>query len=463
MSTAGWRSDLAAVPFINGVASDRPALRDDVGNDWLTYGELADRARDFAAQMVGPRALVFLYARNNASSVVALLGALASGHAVALFDPNLSPEARAALEAIYRPAWVVGPDCGALDNPAGEGPLHPDVALLLSTSGSTGSAKLVRLTLAAMEANAAGIAQVLEIGGDDVAAGYLPLHYSYGLSVLTSHLMSGARIRLTDMGLTDRAFWPAMREAGITHMPGVPFHHQIMLKLGLKRLNLPHLRTLTQAGGALDPALRAQAHQYMASIDGRFYVLYGQTEAAPRIATLQHNDFPAAPSSVGTALPGCRIEIVDPDADGRGEVVFYGPNVMLGYANSRDDLGRGDDMKGRLPTGDVGFLDAAGRLTLTGRVKRMGKIFGLRVNLDEVEMLVNALAPAAVTQAGEALTVHVATTGDAAADDTLTKAVLARLRERYTVPPSGYRVRIVDTIPRTERSKIDYLALEAQT
>lgn len=454
---------MAALPFIDGIAPDRPALLDDAGGDWLSYGALAGLARDWAGRMAGPRGVVFLYALNDAGSVAALLGALAAGHAVALFDPNLSEEARAGLEATYRPAWVVGPGAGALAHPAGEGPLHPDVAVLLSTSGSTGSAKLVRLTLAAMQANAAGIAEVLHIGGDDVAAGYLPLHYSYGLSVLTSHLIRGARIRLTDMGLTDRAFWPAMREAGITHMPGVPFHHQIMLKLGLKRLNLPTLRTLTQAGGALDPALRAQAHDFMAATGGRFFVLYGQTEAAPRITTLQHEDFPAAPRSVGTALPGCRIEILDPDAEGRGEVVFHGPNVMLGYAESRDDLGRGDDMGGRLPTGDVGFLDAEGRLTLTGRVKRMGKIYGLRVSLDEVEMLANTLGPAAVTQTGDALTVHIATTGDAAADETLAQAILARLRERFTVPPAGYRTRIVPAIPRTERGKIDYPALEAQT
>jgi acyl-CoA synthetase (AMP-forming)/AMP-acid ligase II len=181
------------------------------------------------------------------------------------------------------------------------------------------------------------------------------------------------------------------------------------------------------------------------------------------MTTLQHDDFPIAPRSVGTALPGCRIEILDPDTEGRGEVVFYGPNVMLGYAESRDDLCRGDDMNGRLTTGDVGFLDAADRLTLTGRVKRMGKIFGLRVSLDEVEMLANTLGPAAVTQTGEALTVHIATTGDASADEALTHAILALLRERFTIPPAGYRTRIVDAIPRTDRGKIDYPALEAQT
>lgn len=450
------------MPFIEGVTPERPALLDDAGGGWLTYGELAGLAQHWASRMSGPRGLVFIYAANDRNSVGAMIGALAAGHAVALFDPHLSEATRTALEAAYRPAWVVGPGAGLLPHPGNLGHLHPDLAVLLSTSGSTGSAKLVRLTLGALEANAAGISEVLQISGEDVAAGHLPLHYSYGLSVLTSHLVRGARVRLTDMRLTDRAFWQAMRDASVTHMPGVPFHYQIMLKLGLKRLNLPSLRVLTQAGGALDPELRRHAHDFMQATGGRFFVLYGQTEAAPRMTTLRHEDFPGAPRSVGTALPGCRLEIRDPDANGHGEVIFYGSNVMLGYAESRDDLVRGDEMGGRLPTGDIGVLDDMGRLTLTGRVKRIGKLFGLRINLDEVEMLTNCVAATAITQIGDALTVHILTTGDAAADQALKQTIEARLQERFTVPPTSYRFRFVSVIPRTERGKTDYSALEAQ-
>ena len=453
---------MAALPFIDGVAPERPALVDDAGDGWLSYGELVELAQDWAFRMAGPRGLMLLYARNDRSSVGAMIGALSAGHAVALFDPNLPEVARARLEATYRPTWVVGPEPGLLAHPGGRGRLHPELALLLSTSGSTGSAKLVRLTLGAMQANAAAIGEVLQIGGEDVAAGHLPLHYSYGLSVLTSHLARGARIRLTDMRLTDRAFWPAMREAAITHMPGVPFHHQIMLKLGLRRLNLPSLRTLTQAGGALDSELRQQLYDFMQATGGRFFVLYGQTEAAPRMTTLQHTDFPAAPRSVGAALPGCRIEIRDPDPNGHGEVVFFGPNVMLGYAQSRDDLACGDEMGGRLPTGDIGVLDDMRRLTLMGRVKRVGKLYGLRINLDEVEMLSNSVAATAITQTGDALTVHIVTTGDPAADEALKQAILARLQDNFTVPPTSYRFNFAPAIPRTERGKIDYSALEVQ-
>lgn len=454
---------MTTLPFIGGIAPERPALLDDSGGDWLTYSEISQRAADWASRLAGPRGVAFLYAHNDIDSVTALIGALAAGHAVALFDPKLPADARADLEKKYQPAWVVGPEPGKLTHPAGEGPLHPDVAILLSTSGSTGSAKLVRLTRHAVEANAAGIAEVLHICDRDVAAGYLPLHYSYGLSVLTSHLISGARIRLTELSLTSREFWPEMRRADITHMPGVPFHHQIMIKLGLSRLNLPNLRVLTQAGGPLDPELRWQAYNFMRETGGQFFVMYGQTEAAPRMTTLQHEDFHLAPQSCGTALPGCRIEISNPDSIGQGEVIFHGPNVMLGYAESREDLGRGDEMGGRLPTGDIGVLDATDRLTITGRVKRAAKLFGLRISLDEVEMLTNTFASSAVTQCGEVLVVHLVTTGSTSADEALKQRILARLHDRFTIPHNSYEIRIVPAIPRTERGKTDYAALTAPT
>lgn len=436
---------------------------DDAGNDWLSYGELSDLAQGWATRISGPRALVFLYIRNDIDSVAALIGALSAGHAIALCDPRLPLSARRGLEEAYRPTWVIGPDSALVTHPDCGGPLHPGLAVLLSTSGSTGSAKLVRLTLGAIHANAEAIGKVLHIDHTDVAAGHLPLHYSYGMSVLSSHLARGARIRLTEMGFTDRSFWPAMRVAGVTHMPGVPFHHEIMLKLGLERINLPSLRSLTQAGGSLDLDSRRRAHEYMESVGGRFFVLYGQTEAAPRMTTLQHDDFEAAPQSVGKPLPGCRIEIREPDSNGHGEVIFYGPNVMLGYAQSREDLATGDEMVGQLPTGDVGYLDDAGRLTLIGRAKRMGKLYGLRINLDEVEMLASASSAAAVTQRGDALTFHVTTTGEATADEVLKQAILNQLRERFTLPPSSYQFRFIAEVPRTERGKIDYLRLDAQT
>lgn len=451
---------MTGLGLIDDIAPHRSALLDDTGGTWLTYGELAHQAHTWAARLGGPRALAVLYPRNDCVSVAAILGALSAGHAVALFDPNLPVQSRARLETAYRPGWMIEPSLDSVRRSADRVALHPDLDLMLSTSGSTGSAKLVRLTGAAILANAKAIGEVLGIGADDVAAGHLPIHYSYGLSVLTSHLARGARIRLTRMGLTDKAFWPAVREAEVTHMPGVPFHHQVMLKLGLERLRLPSLRTLTQAGGPLDVELRWQAYRSMQQLGGSFFVMYGQTEATARMTTLADADFPAAPDSVGRPLPGCRVEIRNPDPDGRGEVVFHGPGVMLGYAESWADLARGDDLGGCLHTGDVGALDDTGILTLFGRLSRVRKLFGLRVNLDEVQTAAAAFGVSAVTLAEEGLIIHVVTTGDSAADEEVARTVVAGLQQRFTLPVTCYTVRFLAELPRTERGKIDYQALE---
>jgi acyl-CoA synthetase (AMP-forming)/AMP-acid ligase II len=216
---------------------------------------------------------------------------------------------------------------------------------------------------------------------------------------------------------------------------------------------------MTQAGGTLDVRIRKMAHDYMDARGGRFHVMYGQTEAAPRITTLAHEDFAAHAETVGPALPGGRIEIIGANGvpDVEGEVIYHGPNVMMGYAETPDDLALGNDMGGRLATGDIGRLDEEGRLTITGRIKRMGKIAGLRVNLDEVERALSGLGEEfAVVGKGEVLLLFHLPNADLEA---LKERALKQLSDRFTLPKTAYRFQEIDVFPRTSRDKIDYLAL----
>lgn len=450
------------IPFLKYSDASQPALKDDGSDTWLSYGALQERADGWRRTLHGSKSLVFLYAHNDIASVAAFLGACAAEHAVALFDPALSTEMRDRLAALYRPEWTI--DCAGSAVPqrqsaADDVALQPDLLVLVSTSGSTGSPKLVRLTMRNLTENACAIGTVLGITDRDIACGHLPLHYSFGLSVLTSHLMQGARIRLTKTGFTDRMFWPAMRAAEISHIPGVPFHFQMLQKLDYRRLNLPTLRSLTQAGGFLAIDARREAHAFMESVGGRFFVMYGQTEASPRMTTLTHEAFAIDPDSVGIALPGCDIRIVNGDDEGRGEVEFIGPNVMMGYAEARADLARGDELGGRLATGDIGYLRNNGALVLTGRAKRSGKIYGLRVNLDEIEAFANSVCETAVTQNGDTLVLHIVRGNSVAVDDANCEDLLSKVKQRFTLPEFCYRAVHVDNLPRTERAKIDYTAL----
>jgi long-chain acyl-CoA synthetase len=452
------------IPFLPHNRPDAVALVEDGGSQ-ITYGELADMVRLLSASLAMPKALIFLYAANDIRSVARFLASLHAGHAVALLDPDLPSAARVALESRYKPGIVLDSAGDAPSLKAYECPINDALAVLLSTSGSTGGSKFVRLTLANLEANAKSIATSLRVSQNDVAAGHLPLHYSYGLSVLLSHLVTGAKIVLTSRGLMDRELWPVMKANAVSHFPGVPFHYEMLLRLGLERLGLESLRTLTQAGGHLRVELREKAYKYMNDRGGRFYVMYGQTEAAPRITTLDHDEFVEHRESVGRAISGGRLFIRDESGlvlpAGREGIVWYeGPNVMMGYAESVADLARGDELAGVLATGDVGRLTDDGHLTITGRVKRMGKIYGLRVNLDEIERLVKRVhAHSAVVQQGERITVVMVASPDEG--PALIEKARVEFARHFTVPATAYQFKLVDEIPTTSRGKVDYQRLQS--
>ena len=216
----------------------------------------------------------------------------------------------------------------------------------------------------------------------------------------------------------------------------------------------------TQAGGALDLRIQTKIHDFANERGGRFFVMYGQTEASPRMATLAHADFSRKAGSVGVALAGGRLSIVDDKGvavppGALGTVVYEGPNVMLGYAMSRADLGKGDEMKGRLETGDLGRLDQEGFLTLTGRAKRFAKIAGYRIGLDEIEQELFAVCPVACLDLGEK--VAVAHEQD---EEAPLKARVREMAATYKVPSSSFTLRKVAQIPRGASGKIDYARLK---
>ena len=489
-------SDVAA---LLGGAPGRVALIDASSGARVTYGELAARVEKAAAGLADEvkgfgGGVAFVFAANDVASVVALLAGFAAKVPVALFDPRMPDEVMDDLRRRYRPAAIrgqrsveaalaggrpvlrtsggereretersgTGTGMGTGTGESAGTEASGETALLLSTSGSTGSPKLVRLSFEAVIANARAIAQTLGLDAEQVAPTSLPIHYSYGLSVLTSHLAAGATVMLTGDGLLTEAFWTSCREHRVTSLAGVPYSYLMLRRIDLARVAPPTLTTFTQAGGKLDTALVLQYHRIATARGGRFHVMYGQTEATARIAVLPPDELPARAGSVGRALPGGTLAI---DVDGRpaapgevGEVVYRGPNVMLGYATSRADLARGDELGGELRTGDLGYLDADGFLWITGRSRRIAKVFGLRLNLDEVEALARAAAPGLELAAvGDGERVALFLTGAAPPlQQTVRQAIVARLG----IHPTGVVVRTVEALPRLASGKIDYGSLE---
>lgn len=462
---------------------DRTVLVDADAGSRLSLAELRDAVAVVAARLRAEvKRLAFVLCENDPRTVVAYLGAIEAGCAVALLDRATPARFAAELVRRYEPGWILGAteaiaslaggeratiDVGgvtilALDRRAGEpANVHDDLALLLSTSGSTGSPKLVRLRRASVEHNAGAIADALSIDEDERAIGSLPLHYSYGLSVLDSHLARGASVVFTRHPLSSAPFWDVVRRERCTSFAGVPFAYAILRRLDLDKLAVPTVRTLTQAGGRLDPAQVAHFAEVARRRDGRMFVMYGQTEATARMAIVPPARLSEKLGSAGLALAGGRffveadaVPVVEPERE--GEIVYGGPNVMMGYAESRADLGRGDDLGGVLRTGDLGRLDREGFLFVTGRSKRIAKVYGARINLDEVEAMVRPHGSAAAL-AGQDEIAIACEFGDEETFSTIRRELADLLKVQRHV----LRFRRVEALPRTASGKIDYPRLSA--
>ena len=441
-----------------------------------TAGDVQRRAHELG----GLDGLTFLEAGRSLRSAMDFLALLEAGRPVALIDPASDAAALGRLVEAYRPkriltashAWALdGYDevaVGTWVRPGDHGgPLHEDLSVLLTTSGTTGSPKLVRLSRDNVRTNARQIADALALSPLDRGVSSMPLHYSFGMSVLTSHAVSGGSVVVHDHSVIEPAFWDAMSVHGVTVLGGVPTTYGMLKRLGFATRELPRLRQLIQAGGRLDPALADYFHTEMRRRDQAFTVMYGQTEAAPRMTTLASEDFPDRPGSVGRALKGGRLSIRDDEhrelpAGEAGRVFYTGPNVMMGYATSRADLALGDEFGPTLDTGDLGYLDADGFLYLTGRSSRFCKLSGSRVSLDEAEivaanLMADAEIVAAWSPADDSIVVIAVGPEESRAPD-LRRAVANALR----IPPKLVSLQIRDSLPLTARGKVDYSALERE-
>ncbi|HET6652515.1 MAG TPA: AMP-binding protein, partial [Nocardioides sp.] len=443
---------------------DRPALVTDEGK--VSYAELAARVDETAALLGTTRRLVLLAGANRVESVVSYLAALVGGHPVILV-PGDGGSRIDAVVAAYDPDVVVTGDQLRVRRSGTGHDLHPDLALLLSTSGSTGSPKLVRLSHENVEANAVAIAEYLGIRSTDVAATTLPMHYCYGLSVLNSHLAVGATLYLTDHSVVDPCFWEAVRDHRVSSFAAVPYTFDLLDRVGFADMDLPSLRYLTQAGGRLAPE---RVREYVALGRRRgwdLFVMYGQTEATARMAYLPPDLADGSPASIGVPIPGGSFALepipelpLDPGDHGVevGELVYSGANVMLGYATTPADLALGRTVQS-LRTGDVARRTADGLYEVIGRRSRFAKVYGLRIDLDQVERLYAERGHLVLcADAGDRLLLGT----DASARAADPELLLAVAQDDLGLPRSAVDVLALTELPRLPNGKPDYRTLVAR-
>lgn len=449
-----------------------PALvfgHDDATSDSLSYSALAAMADQILSVLTpaGRKRLGVIRCRNAVAPIAAYLGGLRAGDAVMLLGEQLAPPLWSEILQAYQPDWVfeaendqpppVSTTYAARSSQDGwkmwertshtpGDHIHPDLAILLSTSGTTGSPKMVRLSHRNIDANARSIAEYLSIGPNERAITTLPFNYSYGMSVINSQLQAGAGLVLTESSLLSREFWDTFSQHQVTSLAGVPYTFQMLHRLDPRKLTLGSLQILTQAGGHLAPRWMTYFHELAQERKWRFVVMYGQTEASPRISYVPPEALGSKLGSIGIAIPGGRLSLADD-----GELIYEGPNVMMGYALCRADLAKDDEAQGCLRTGDLARMDEDGFVFLMGRIKRFAKIHGNRVSLDDIEQrMEQALSvPVAVTGNDERLKVYVTAPGSL----DQARAIMA---ETYRLHASTFSLQAIEALPLNTSGKKDY-------
>lgn len=456
------------------------ALLDESKNQ-ITYEELDDFCQRLG-EMLDERKLIFSFCENSIGSVCGYVAFLYNHVVPVLLDKHIEKELRKNLISVYQPDYLYLPEELAVEYSDLEcvweekgyrlcktqyhrnHELYRELGLLLTTSGSTGSPKLVRQSYTNIQANAESIAEYLQIDETERPITTLPMNYTYGLSIINSHLLRGAAILVTDRTLMEREFWEFFKTEGATTFGGVPYTYEMLKKLRFFRMELPSLRYMTQAGGKLSPELHKEFAEYANCQGKKFIVMYGQCEATARMAYLPAERSLEKYGSMGIAIPGGKLELIDTNGmvittpNTVGELVYYGANVTLGYAQKPEDLKLGDERLGRLETGDMAKKDTEGFFYIVGRKKRFLKIFGNRVNLDEMERIVKAFATnceCACTGVDDKLYVFLTDSSEE-----LKENVRHFLAEKTGLNPLAFVVKYIENIPKNEAGKTLYVKLE---
>lgn len=439
----------------------------------VTYGDVDVFVKEFQ-EFITPRSIAFVLCSNTIGSVIGLPVLVRNGVVPLLLDMNITPHYLGELIRNYEPEYMLIPSDLASGFPTWKiikylfnyvliangnflkSDLDIDLCCLLTTSGSTGSPKLVRISYQNITSNAFAIAQYLDIKAHDRVITTLPMNYSYGFSIINSHFIRGASIFLNEESVITRNFWNQMNEHKISTFNGVPQTYEMLRRMRFHRMELPSLKTMTQAGGKLSAETTTDIISYCSRNKISFFTMYGQTEASPRMSYVPADAVHTKSGSIGIAIPGGKLSLRDADdneildSHTSGELCYQGENVFQGYAQNRIDLAKGNETNGFLRTGDLAYKDESGFYFIVGRLNRFVKIFGNRVNLDDLELLLNE------THSGCACTgiedqINIFSTNRDVLDELRNMAATITGLNRQAFVPC-----FVDTIPRNESGKIKY-------
>lgn len=450
------------------------AAIDDAGGQ-LTYGELV-ALRNGLSSVLPMRELVFCLCENRVGALAGFVTLYDSKDVCLLLSAHIDRGLLDTLYKTYQPSYFWMPETKVSDfdfkivfrfksfvlcktgNKTPE--MYPDLSLLMTTSGTTGSPKLVRHKYGNIESNAKNVAKVF--GWKSLERGIidLPMHYTMGLNVITSHLFAGATVLLLESNLMSPKYWQFIKEYKGTNFTGVPYSYEILNRLRFVRMDLPYLTTLAEGGGKLSDNLFSTFATYAEDKGKRFFATFGTTETSARLAYLPPACATTHIGSIGRAIPEGRLVLIDDNgleiqkAEVEGELRYEGPNVTMGYGTCLDDLKKGDEFFGVYDTGDIAKKDTDGFFYIVGRKKRFLKLFGLRVSLDQSERIISENFGIDCACTGDDTKMRIYITDDRIKDD-----VKQFFAEKTGLKSSLFEVKVLEDIPHFESGKINYSVL----
>lgn len=455
-------------------ALDKIAIKDDSGYS-VTYREIVHVIHEFDSLDL-PRSVIFCLCENCAGALLGYIAFENNKQIPLLLNIGMDSELRSNLEKTYLPSYYWIPDrlkkeiggekvfeaYGYVLLKTGNAPypLNEKLSMLLTTSGSTGSPKLVRHKYGNLEANAENVAKVFNWSVEEVGICDLPMNYTMGLNVINSHLFAGASVLMIKANLMDPDFWEFIKVNGGTSFCGVPFSYEVMRRVGFDQMDLPKLYTLAEGGGKLTDKMFTWIASYAKNNGKRFCATFGTSETSARMAFLDPERALEKIGSMGKAIPNGELFLIDEvqneDGTVTGELGYRGPNVTMGYALCKEDLMKDDEFCGEYHTGDIAKRDTEGFYYIIGRKGRFLKLFGLRVSLDETERILKTQFPNAdFVCTGDDKRMTIFCTNEEMKDE-----IIPFISGKTNLHHSAFRVANIDKIPRNEYGKVKYAELK---
>ena len=431
------------------------------GDIVITYRQLLELSEKYL-QEIPKRSVVLFVCENTISSIALYVGMMRKEIIPVMVSPNIKKEAFQNLVDLYYPNFIIyGKEEGQFECLNKQKiPTDPRLALLLTTSGSTGSAKYVRLSYENVISNTNSIVDYLHIQSSDRVITTLPMCHTYGLSLVQTHLCKGASIVVYNDSVLNHSFRKEIEKNQVTTFGGVPFTYEMLYKASFFKHLPESIKYMTQAGAKLSKELNTFIVRVCKEQHKKFIVMYGQTEATARISYVPWKDAERKIGSIGVPIPNGYMELHDEmdkiilESYTQGEIIYKGANIMLGYAEKQSDLKKGESMDGILHTGDLAYKDEDGFYFITGRKSRYIKLYGVRTNLNDIEKQMEGHNITAFCMGSDNhINIYLV-------EKVNKEQVINILKNSFNMRTRDFSIFYISNVPRTESGKIDYTKLE---